>query len=135
MVSWRLICAVALQLTPSPFIIPAAVLENGVGVPLVALQVGIGVFRLLREAEHLHQNGGQLAAGEGLAGLKFPSESPLHDAELRPAVDGAGGPAPGRVRHDRRGWAGRQASENAIAGSGTAQCPFSCSFHFIPSRF
>ena len=68
-------------------------LQNGVGVPLIALQVGIAVGRLLAQAQQPHKNGGQLAAGQVGGGPEQALVVSLHQAGLQPAVNGVGRPA------------------------------------------
>ena len=72
-------------------------LQDGVGVPLVPLQVGVPVLRLLSQAQQPDKNGSQLSPGQIGGRPEQPLVVPLHQAGLQPAVDGICRPALGHI--------------------------------------
>ena len=80
----------------------SSALENGVGIPLVAPQVGVGIGSLLGQAKHIDKNLGQLSAGDGGSGVEVAVLIAVYHACGAPPVNGLTGPAAGGIRELRR---------------------------------
>lgn len=72
-------------------------LENCGGIPLIAVQVSVGIFRLFLQSQEIGENGSQLAAGQRGVRAECAGVA-LYHAVAAPALNGGLGPVIRSVR-------------------------------------